>query len=269
MKSRLLASHLSTRSSGLTLVELLVVLAVIAVLASLAFPVFGTARETGQRGAEIAAARKLMAGFSSYTADHGGRFMDGIRDPGAGTLFDANGNSIAVSGARERYAWRIAPYIGYDVEGTLVVNNTSAAPRHDPMFSYLVSALTTLGMNTTFVGGDYSGSALIRAGNLRTMQRLGSFFVQNITQAAQPSKLIVFASAHNFMGTEKSIGNFRVFPPLMRSGASSRIDFRHNDKAVVACLDGHVELLGEDDLKDMRRWSNLAALADDPNHVPH
>ena len=47
-----------------------------------------------------------------------------------------------------------------------------------------------------------------------------------------------------------------------------RIDYRFNGKAVSACLDGHVELLGPEEMQDMRRWSNLAALADDPNHVP-
>ena len=255
--------------SAFTLIELLVVIAVITVLASLAFPVLGKARESGYRGAEIAAARKLMAGFASYVADNGGSVLPGLKNPGAGEdLIDANGNKITDSGARERYAWRIAPYIGYDVDRTLLVNNAQAAPRHDPMFSYLVSALTSMGMNTTFVGGDFGASAVLKADDQRTMRRLGSFYVQNMSQASQPSKLIVFASALNSMGGEKSVGNYRVFPPRMRSGDGSRVDYRYGGKAVVACLDGHVELLGPDALQDMRRWSNLAAIADDPNHVP-
>lgn len=252
-----------------TLVELLVVITVMAVLTALAFPVFGKAKESGLRGAEIAAARKLMAGFASYTADRGGSVLPGIKNPGPGeALSDANGNPVTEPGARERYAWRIAPYIDYDVDGTLLVNNAQVAPSHDPMFSYLVSALTTLGMNTTFVGGDFGSSALIKAGDQRTLNRLGPFYLQNITQAAQPSKLIVFASALNSMGGEKAVGNYRVFPPRLRGGDGSRIDYRFNGKAVSACLDGHVELLGPDEMEDMRRWSNLAALADDPDHVP-
>ena len=256
-------------ASAFTLLELLVVMAVLGLLAALAFPVFGKAKESGMRGAEIAAARKLLAGFASYTADHGGAVMPGLKNPGPEEqVTDANGNKVTDAGARERYAWRIAPYIGYDVNGTLLVNNAQAAPPHDPMFSYLVSALTTLGMNTTFVGGDFGSSALIKAGDQRTLLRLGPFYVQNVSQAVQPSKLIVFASALNSMGGEKAVGNYRVFPPLMRGGDGSRIDYRFDGKAVSACLDGHVELLGPAEMQDMRRWSNLAAQADDPGHVP-
>ncbi len=269
MRSILHPNNNTNTAAAFTLIELLVVIAVIAVLAALAFPVFGKAKESGMRGAEIAAARKLMAGFGSYVADRGGAVMPGLKNPGPEEkLTDANGNEVSDPGARERYAWRIAPYIGYDVDGTLLVNNAQAAPPHDPMFSYLVSALTTLGMNTTFVGGDFGGSALIKAGDQRTMRRLGPFYVQNVSQSVQPSKLIVFASALNSMGGEKSVGNYRVFPPRMRDGDGSRIDYRFDGKAVSACLDGHVELLGPEEMQDMRRWSNLAAMADDPSHVP-
>jgi hypothetical protein len=80
--------------------------------------------------------------------------------------------------------------------------------------------------------------------------------------------MIVFASAFNSMGGERTVGNYRVFPPAMRSGDGSRIDYRYGGKAVAASLDGHVELLGPEDMKDMRRWSNLAAQADNPSLVP-
>ena len=268
MKSTTHPKRKHSVSSAFTLTELLVVIAVVSVLAALAFPVFGKAKESGLRSAEISAARKLMAGFASHTADNGGSLMPGIKDPGPDSVHDANGNSIADSSARERYAWRLAPYIDFDVEDTLLVNNAQVAPRFDPMFPYLVSALTTFGMNTTFVGGDFGGSALIRAGDRRTMQRLGSFYLQNTAQAVKPSQMIVFASAFNSMGGERTVGNYRVFPPAMRSGDGSRIDYRYGGKAVAACLDGHVELLGPEDIKDMRRWSNLAAQADNPSLVP-
>lgn len=36
------------------------------------------------------------------------------------------------------------------------------------------------------------------------------------------------------------------------------VDFRHNEKAVVVMADGHTETLTIEQLRDMRRWSNLA-----------
>jgi hypothetical protein len=36
------------------------------------------------------------------------------------------------------------------------------------------------------------------------------------------------------------------------------LDMRHKDKGVTVMSDGHVEMLGLSDLRDMRRWSNKA-----------
>lgn len=250
-----------------TLVELLATLAILAILAGLTFPVLATVKESGQKGAEVAAARKLLAGLHSYAADNNGSIMPGYQDPGINAVKDDNGNAITMAPARSRYAWRMAPYVDYDIEGTLLVNNAQAAPKHDPMYSYLVSVFTSLGMNTTFVGGDFSSGALLRADDPRTTARIGNFCVRTMHQAARPSSLIVFASAFN-TAEGRSPGNYHVFPPAMRSGDASLIDYRHGGLAVVGCLDGHAELLGPEELKDMRRWSDLAARADDPNLTP-
>jgi hypothetical protein len=55
------------------------------------------------------------------------------------------------------------------------------------------------------------------------------------------------------------LGYFKIEYP------DKNVDFRYNGKAVVACLDGHVELLTREEMRDMRRWSNLHAQSDDPN----
>lgn len=250
-----------------TLIEMLAALAIIAILAGLTWPVLATAKESGLKSAEIAAARKLLAGLHSYAADNNGSVMPGYKDPGANTLKDDNGNVITMAEPRSRYAWRIAPYVDYDVEGTLLVNNAQAAPKHDPMYPYLVSVFTSLGMNITFVGGDFGSGALLRADDPRTVARIGNFCVRNMQQATKPSSLIVFASAFN-TAEGRSPGNYRVLPPAMREGDASHIDYRYGGLAVVGCLDGHAELLGPDQMKDMRRWSDLAARADDPNLIP-
>lgn len=43
------------------------------------------------------------------------------------------------------------------------------------------------------------------------------------------------------------------------------VDPRWDGKAVVACLDGHSELLSLRELTDMTRWSNAAATEGNPN----
>ncbi|MBL8757701.1 MAG: type II secretion system protein [Phycisphaerae bacterium] len=52
------------------------------------------------------------------------------------------------------------------------------------------------------------------------------------------------------------------FDSRMVPGTWGNIDARHFRKAVTASLDGHIETLGLQDMRDMRRWSNFADRAD-------
>lgn len=245
-----------------TLIELLVVIAVIAVLSAFALPVLGRMLDSGQQAAEVASARGLIAGFLSHAAENNNRLLPGFKAPEAGTVLkDAkDGADITNVEALQRYAWRLAPYVDYDLS-TLLAGNAKYASPTDPMYHYLVSVYTPLGMNTSFVGGHFGAGGLVDAGNRRTP---AGTVVQNLQQAAKPSQLIVFASAFNTQQGRKP-GNFYVVPPRLRSGDGNNVDFRWNDKAIVACLDGHVELLNREQMMDMRRWSNRAAETDNPN----
>lgn len=243
-------------SKGFTLIELLVVIAILAVLAALAFPVLAKARESGTQAAEVSAARKLMAGMHSYSADNGGQIMPAIASRGnAGEVRDAAGDPVSGQAAL-RYAWRLAPYIGYDVDDTLLASKPEIEDKTDP---YMVSLVTSFGINAVYVGGDFGGP--LSPDNPRAISRLGSFCVTRAVQAVQPSKLIVFASAYY---NDSRIGGRQ--PGYHKVEAPDvNVDFRHNERALVACLDGHAEFLTRNQMKDMRRWSNLAAAADDPN----
>lgn len=257
------------RSHGFTLVELLAVVAVLGLLMGLAVPVLGRARESGQKAAEVSAARALITAFHSYASDNGGQYLPGYQDPGQDVVLkNDRGSVITDTHARSRYAWRIAPYVGYDVPGVLLVNNATKAPAGDVMYDYKVSVYTTLGMNSTFVGGDYSSGARLRPNDRRTLSLLGNFCVQNIHQAVKPSSLIVFASACSQINGRAEAGRYSVDPLGLRSATKGHVDFRYGGKAVVACLGGNVEMISEEDARDMRRWANGAAEADNPNWAP-
>jgi prepilin-type N-terminal cleavage/methylation domain-containing protein len=243
-------------SRAFTLVELLVVIAILTILSCLAFYGYSNFLDSGKKAAEVSAARNLIAGFHSYAADHNGKVLIGL-DPKPKGVVDDKGKPV-MSHAARRYAWRIAPYIDYNVDNVLLVNNKEAAPKDNPMYSYLVTVFTTLGMNTVYVGGKY-GTAQAPD---HPRNRNGNFCVTNIMQAHNPSKLIVFASAR--MGDDAPhVGAFEI--SLDGNGTVGKVDFKYSEKAVVAHFDGHVALLGREELEDMRRWSNLAAINDDPN----
>ncbi len=254
---------------GFTLIEILAVVAVLGLLMGLALPVLGKARESGQKAAEVSAARALITAFQTYASDNGGYYLPGYQDPGRDVVLrNDKGGAISDTHARSRYAWRIAPYVDYDISGVLLVNNTSKAPAGDAMYDYKVSVYTTLGMNTTFVGGDYSSGARLRPDDRRTQAQLGNFCVQNIHQAIKPSSLIVFASAGSSMNGRPEAGRYAVDPLSLRSANKGHLDFRYGGKAVVACLGGNVEMISEEEALDMRRWANGAAEADNPNWAP-
>lgn len=225
------------QSRGFTIIELLVSIVITSILATLLFLGVKSYIKSGQRAAEVAAGRTLMSAFHTYAADNGGNVIKAL-DPNPGEVIDNKGKPV-MSHAARRWPWRLAPYFDYNV-GVLIVNNKEAAPENDRMFSYLVTVFTTLGMNGTYIGGK------------GTNPRIAPKHIINILQPHKPSELIVFASAK--MKGAPHPGCFDVGPN--GSGTVGIVDYKYNDKAVVAYFDGHVELNTEEQLKDMRRWSN-------------
>lgn len=246
--------NISKYARGFTLIELLTVISIIITLAVLSFIGYSKYIQSAERGKELHAARVLMAGFHAFAADNGGRIIKAM-DNNPGKVLDNRGKPV-MSHAAKRWPWRLAPYFDYNVD-TLLVNNKKAAPENEPMYSYLVTVFTTLGMNGTFVGGKYGTG--MSPDNPRSKR--GNFCVTTIAQPHKPSQLIVFASAK--MDGAPNPGCFDVCAPGF--GATGEVDYKYGDKAVVAYFDGHVELNDEEQLKDMRRWSNLAAIQDNPD----
>lgn len=257
---------------GFTLVELLTTITIIATIAGASAIGYQSVCQKARMVTEINASRDLMAAYLSDAADNNGAVMPGYQtDP---NTTDLNGKPLAHP-MNARYPWRLAA-AGTGVEGTMLFNGNESALRKANS-DYLVSVMPNLGINAVLVGGHYgSGSPL--PPSPRIVKYYGKFYLDRLVEAVAPERLIVFASARS---GENSPGYFEIRSPQLTSRAwspasftqdtpASRhgfVDFRYSGKAVVANLAGNVELLTENQLRDMRRWSNQAAAANDENFL--
>jgi prepilin-type N-terminal cleavage/methylation domain-containing protein/prepilin-type processing-associated H-X9-DG protein len=262
-----------TSPSAFTLVELLVVIAIIGVLAAIFIPVVSACRASASKTTELSAARHLMTAYLLTPADNHGVLLPQSGSFGGPSLNEQGGViTLAITAA----AWphRLRPYLGDRFKNTLYLGNQAdyydelVADGGGTMTDYALIRSPSFGMNGQFVGGN--GALMLDAP------------VRRPTEAAAPSRLIAFASAHDRTLNEKS-GFWRVTAPVYGwpsadlnkipdqkslDAAYGHVAYRHSGKAVVAYLDGHVEMQGSADLRDMRLWSDAACRANNPDYIP-
>lgn len=263
------------KNRAFTLLELLVVVAIIAMLAGLSFPVLMTLRKNGNKSREIHAGRQLAMAYIAAAQDQDGELMPGYAS--SAEAVDDLGRPVP-NPVCNRYPWRLAKYLNYNVVGTLLVNDQAKiADLRDQQgtYNYLVSFAPTFGMNSILVGGDYHG---IMAPTALTKKKFGNFCVTRMSQVHTPSLLILFASAHYVTADEDYYGYHTVEPPHLRAQnwqgqynerepkSLGYVHLRYDKQAVAVMIDGHVELLTEEQLRDMRRWSNQASEADNAEY---
>jgi prepilin-type N-terminal cleavage/methylation domain-containing protein len=262
------------KTRGFTLVETLCVMVVLTLLAALGHGAYSRVQSSSKKTAEINAAKNLIQAYLLASEENQGVLLKGYDLAGSAT--DSRGTPFSSRRSEShRWPWRLAPYLNYQLYGTVLVNEAEDYIRQTGGLdsTYMVSVIPSLGMNAGFVGGqDYED-------NLRSLQTRG-FCVQRLVQSSSPSKLIVFVSSKSEMMGKKYKGFYYATSPLYPSAWPSQfkdsadpfetgyVDPRFAGKAVVACLSGNVEALSYQELKDMRRWCNEAALQDNPNWTP-
>ncbi|MEI9894057.1 MAG: prepilin-type N-terminal cleavage/methylation domain-containing protein [Chthoniobacter sp.] len=263
------------RRQGFTLLELLVVIAIIALLVGLSFPVYQSVLNKGHMTKEIQAGRNLITAYVAAAGDRDGHFLAGY-DRTVSEVILPNGNPVGGPPA-QRYPFRLAPYFGNRIDGTILVNNN--ANQIDTTNTYLVSCFPALGMNYIFVGGDVSSS-----GDTTYPNECIS------TQALASGSPIVFASAAGDGsastgggGTASGrIDGYCILSPPQLTGpmwdtakwkkdapvaSYGNVDPRYSGKAVCAFLDGSVRMLGIEELRDMRLWCRNAIEQNNPNYT--
>lgn len=270
---------------GFTVVELLVSLAIIGILVAIIVPVTLGARRSVARMRDVAALRTVMAGWTSYATDQKGWVLPGFRGglpvrlpSGEAIPPDAFGGDVEIA---KRYPWRLAPYLGDDFRA-LYSGAHEAKLRElqggDPsQYYYFASLYTSFGLNSAWVGGDESRfpvDATLGNGSANPLARL---CVTRLSAAKRPESLVVFATARTDAAQDGSgtvtEGFFRVDSPYL-IGAAPRwsapeydpavpaaygnLSARHGDEVVLATVDGGVESVQVERLRDMRRWSDAA-----------
>lgn len=90
---------------GFTLIELLVVIGVIAVLAAILIPAISAARKSAEVSKSVAHLRSIGEGFMLFANNNQGRLP-------------AAGGDAADGGAGRRWLHQVAPYLGYEADGS-------------------------------------------------------------------------------------------------------------------------------------------------------
>lgn len=262
-----------------TIVELLVVIGIVSLLLGILLPVLSSVRSAARSTVELNGGRQLMTAFINYAAVYDDAAMPGYKTDLR--VKDENDQPITMGPIRGRYPWRIAPFLDYSFEGLYLNQNRDALEearnKERFLYTYMVSLVPSLGMNTMWVGGDETH------GGFDPQSAFGRFYITRLSQAIHPERLVAFASARGgdpmqITGLDLHEGYFKVLSPYTTSTAgpqwaeddrpnstptdTGHVSPRYDGEAVVAAVDGHCTLEALDHLRDMRRWANRADSAD-------
>jgi prepilin-type N-terminal cleavage/methylation domain-containing protein len=270
------------RLLGFTLVELLVVLAIIGVLVAIIVPVALGARRAAGRMSEVSALRGVMTGWISYAADQNGFVLPGYKS--GYSARDENGNAIPADAyggdieVAKRFPWRLAPWLDDDFRRLYVGANAETLAKLQSgdrnQYYYFASLYPSFGMNSAFVGGDearFPSDPVLSNGMDNPFAK---YCVTRLSAAKRPQRTMVFTSARTGATTDGTIneGNFRIDAPWLNTpvarwaaeyDANDSLSFgsvsaRHGDEVVIGTIDGGVELVQVDALRDMTRWCDVA-----------
>ena len=243
--------------------------AIIAVLAGLLLPAMTKAKSQAKKANEMSSSPQLLLAWQMYADDHNDRVLPGYRH--GYEAVDAHGQPVPFP-INARYPWRIYPYLGKSFDVIYANENRPLLDQFrrledKSVGTYAASVFPSLGINSTFVGGD--DNELSPEGKARTV--FGDFCVLKAADTQHPSELMVFASARGpfegkivngfylvrspyFMGYRWS----QSFNPADGPEAWGHVHPRFSQRALGGMVDGHVEALTERELQDMRHWANQA-----------
>lgn len=280
------------RRNAFSLMEMLVSIGIVGCLTALASMGIQSVSRQSRVAEDLAASRRIVQAYLTAAAENNGVLLKGrfLPEEAPDILLPDGSSVLREAGQRvviQRYPWHLAPYLDWNVEKSFLTwanrkdfrknqGALSSIPRlAEPQYYYAISVGPAFGQNAYGVGG-YENAA-------------SSEVATRIASVPQPSRLIAFASArdnsmngYSYVEPPNSTQNqyfmdgSTTSQPLQWSSGEYRqenasafghLALNHNDKAVVAFLDGHASLLTLKELRDSRLWSRIAQEKDDPDHV--
>ncbi|HVX86659.1 MAG TPA: type II secretion system protein [Phycisphaerae bacterium] len=273
-----------------TLIEMLVVVAVISVLIAIMMPALSLAKRQARQAATASAIRELIQGYTLYHTENDGALLLGyppaylngqllsVTLPTGQTI--PGPGSFAGSLSILRYPARMAPY---ENNVWKIMYQDSFMPSTPPLQgdtvaqasakAYQLSLFPSFGLNSTFLGGDFSEKGFTGTAPNYHLNMAGPALFR-ATQVQRPAQTLVFVEtaerniAAGITGGDR--GLFRATPPVAAGrqwrAAAGRIQVvnqsadigmpysRSTGRIVVAFFDGHAEAMKPADLDDMRLW---------------
>ncbi|MCB9847599.1 MAG: hypothetical protein H6814_04220 [Phycisphaeraceae bacterium] len=219
--------------------ELLVSIAVLALLIGIMIPTLGSARATGRRVVCASNIRQVQIANMVYAGDSADRFVPGAADIVVSNLHRWHGTRASAGVPFSPEEGDLTPYL--DGEGT------SRQVRACPSFEHAIEDLQSRGKGFERGCGGYGyNNAFV--GTERELNRSGNWVIVDDTRGAAtsffalPASTIAFADAA-FVTDELIEYSFvepRKWPHRPRNRPDPSTHFRHEGRANVAWLDGHV-----------------------------
>jgi len=269
-------------------VELLVVIAVIGLLLALALPVLGKVRNRAQAIRDLSALRGVILAWNQYATDQKGWLLPGFYgmpplevlpafyEDSEAIPADVYGNQRAVVA---RWPFRLSKYLDHNACHLAVNSEPSQVDecsQGDLMKKlYFASLYPSFGLNSMWIGGDQERYGFMQATLGGKPNPFYNFYASRLAGIKHPERLTVFASSRTNQnacatGAVRE-GYFRLESPQWlapqwatnydTSLASSfgNLSARWDGKSAIATVNGGVELVPVDDLRDMRRWADQAS----------
>jgi prepilin-type N-terminal cleavage/methylation domain-containing protein/prepilin-type processing-associated H-X9-DG protein len=224
------------RSSGFTLVELLVVITIIAVLAALSGFGFKRLREKADVATTISRIRGFSRANALYATDHNGKFVPvyAFDKDGQGSMMWHYNRAYleALIGDKEEFE-DAEPFEGIDGLPEQVLDPVVIRAKK----KYWSRISASFGYNGENLTGGAWGEANAAA-------------ARSIASMSHPDETCAFITATDWRA-KQSGGLLWEKSPVEGKTGDGKIAYRHQGKAVVSYFDGHTGLISINDMKEI------------------